>query len=157
MCTHGLGDKDTICQAYGHSVNGFVVVRRWGALNFQGRIWLACLSNSAGWQKTASRCWGMSRNGSGPFDKEDYLASEQSWEGTLQLDHSKPSWFYQISRQHIILWLNFRLSTTYCSFHWIGGFLLIEDKFKRGNLSLCNFTFVGSSIVNIQCLMKFFF
>ena len=55
------------------------------------------------------------------------------------------------SGQHIMLNLNFRPYLTCCRFYCAGGLLLTGDTFKQGVLSLCNFTSVCSSTVNIQC------
>ena len=43
-----------------------------------------------------------------------HLILEQSWVGSLQLGHSRPSWFHWTSGQHITWGLNFRLCITRC-------------------------------------------
>ena len=83
------------------------------APGFLGRMRLASLSNSVGWQGAEARYSGISSNCAGPGDKEVCLAGgsyplEQSRKGNLQLGHSRPSWFYKRPRQHKIWALDFR-------------------------------------------------
>lgn len=104
-------EENTLCHGRSHEVGLGDNVNRLCSNKECGMMWLASWIN-AGWLEAESHCSGMRRR-TCPFDKEDCVGRgpylrEQTWKGTLQLDSYRLSWFYQGSRQHIILSLNFR-------------------------------------------------
>ena len=67
-----------------------------------GRIGLACLRKPTGWQGVKARYSELSGNRAHPLDEDGCLAK-----GThLQVGSSRPSQFYQMSRQYPLLALN---------------------------------------------------
>ena len=81
--------------------------KRVGCLGSHTRLWLDCLTNSAGWQGNEICCLGVSTIVPGLLDKEDCLTRgpylwTQSREENVHLGHVRASWF-QVSRQQVIL------------------------------------------------------
>lgn len=76
--------------------------------------------NSIGWQSTETHSGILRDNlelGLFPCPRDGCLArgpylQKQSGEGNLQLGHWRPYWFSQMSRQYLIMSLNFRLYST---------------------------------------------
>lgn len=98
---HSMDEEDTVCHTGPQGgcapsrVNnqglwtkaGLVAARRWSAPGSPRRLLLAYLNNSMDWQGTETHYSQISRNASGPLEKEDclvwgsYLSSGEQWGG----------------------------------------------------------------------------